>query len=97
MFIYRSPTAPSYELHPGLVLWPEFPTPPVCLSCPWLEDLRIIEQLYPDHVADVSGYVKAFGIDQYNKELRDLQQRYQSNIQAFEYKMFQLDELIHKQ
>jgi len=94
LFIYRSPKAPSYEVHPGLVLWPELPIPPVCLSCPWLEDLDIVERIYPNHVNDVLGYVKAFGIDQYNLELRDLQERYHDNIKAFEHKMFQLDQSI---
>lgn len=94
VFIYRSPKAPSYEVHPGLVLWPELPFPPVCLSCPWLEDLNILERIYPDHTNDVLGYVKAFGIDQYNMELRDLQERYQDNIKAFEHKMYQLDQSI---
>ena len=94
LFIYRSPKAPSYEVHPGLVLWPELPIPPVCLSCPWLEDLDIVERIYPNHVNDVLGYVKAFGIDQYNLELRDLQERYHDNIKAFEHKMYQLDQSI---
>lgn len=96
VFIYRSPKAPSYEVHPGLVLWPELPIPPVCLSCPWLEDWKIVEQIYPDHVGEVAEYVKAFGIDQYNAELRDLQQRYEDNIKAFEHTMYQLDQSIQR-
>jgi hypothetical protein len=94
-FIFRSPTAPSFELPPGVVLWPEIPVPPVCLSCPWLEDLKIVEQIYPDHVNDVAEYIQAFKIDQYNMELRDLQERYQHNIKQFEHKMYELDKHVN--
>ena len=41
-------------------------------------------------------YIKAFGIDQYNAELRDLQQRYEDNIKAFEHTMYQLDQSIQR-
>ena len=72
-FIYRSPKAPSFDVHPGLVMWPEIPFPPVCLSCPWLEDWKIVERIYPDHAGEVTEYVKAFGIDtvDFNKPQHD--------------------------
>ncbi len=97
LFVYRSPVAPSVDPIPGLVLWPEIPVPPVCLSCPWFDEPLIIEKLYSNHAELVHDYVKSFKIDQYNQALRDLQLQYQDQLTGFEQKMFALDQYLSKQ
>ncbi|KAA3639788.1 MAG: hypothetical protein DWP95_09755 [Proteobacteria bacterium] len=94
IFVYRSPTAPSFSLNPAVTILPEIPWPPVCLSCPLFDNLELVKQLYPDHNQVVMGYVKSFGVDQYNEELNALNQRYSKQLEGFERKMMALDDYL---
>ncbi len=93
-FVYRSPTAPSASPIPALVLWPEIPVPPLCLSCLWFDDFDNVIKLYPNHAGEVKNHIKHFKIDQYNQAIREVQDKYLNNIEGFEQKMFALDEYL---
>ncbi|WP_133566464.1 hypothetical protein [Marinicella litoralis] len=93
-YVYRSPSAPSTSLSSAAKIIPQIPGPPTCLSCLVFEHPNLIKDLYPDHHQLVEDYVKTYKIDQYNKDLRDLQNQYQANLAAFEKDMFALEEYL---
>lgn len=94
LFVYRSPTAPSFSTSPAVSVWPEIPLPPVCLSCPIFDDLSLVKKLYPHDMNEVMGYVKSFDVDKYNQELKALNNRYAKRLENFERKMMALDDYL---
>ncbi len=96
-FVYRSPTAPATDQSSAAVFMPRLPLPPVCLSCPVFDHPGLIKEIYPDHVQLVQKYVNKFKIDQYNKELMDLQSRYKNNLDAFEKTLYDLEQSMQNQ
>lgn len=87
----RTSPAPDVDLR----AWLEIDIPPYCTSCPLLgpETFNIF---YPDFTSQIKDLYYGFKINQYNKELRTLQSKY--DLQGFEAEVFKLNnELNHNQ
>ncbi len=85
----RTSTVPELDL----VAWTKLEIPPVCSSCPLLQP-DTFGLYYPDFEAEIKDLYFQYGIDQYNKELSILQQKF--DLQNFEKEVFILNNEINK-
>lgn len=67
--------------------WP-WPWPPVCLSCPNLNDITL-KLVYPDHYKQVQWLMDKYNVGTYNEQLLKLQQSF--DLEGFEAEMFDLE------
>jgi hypothetical protein len=84
----RTSTVPELDLE----AWRQLPVPPVCLSCPLLGP-DTFEIYYPGFETKIKDLYYQYNINQYNKEFRLLQQKYE--LQSFEKELFYLNNQLN--
>ncbi len=82
--IYNLPNEEKMTKWSSRLRWPR----PVCLSCPFLDNL-IIDRVYPDYADRVKRLKDVYQIEEYNKALLNLQSKFK--LERFEKAMLEIE------